>query len=199
MIRKLFRLALCLAALAAMAWACEKSEPYDANTSVVVRSAELETAGGNAFVAVTCNGDWSLSLEFSDGGNWATVTPTSGSGSKNSIQLSYQANEGTDSRSLTLVLKPSNGAEARSTVYQEGIAPVQAYGYDVAPMNWLELPATAAGDVNGDSVGHGAPVFGRCNDAGHRFDILSEGCREAHSQQRCKQDDMTQASLSHFI
>ncbi len=146
MIRKLFRLALCLAALAAMAWACEKSEPYDANTSVVVRSAELETAGGNAFVAVTCNGDWSLSLEFSDGGNWATVTPTSGSGSKNSIQLSYQANEGTDSRSLTLVLKPSNGAEARSTVYQEGIAPVQAYGYDVAPMSWLELPATVAGD-----------------------------------------------------
>jgi hypothetical protein len=86
MIRKLFRLALCLAALAAMAWACEKPEPFDANTSVVLRSAELETEGGNAFVSVTCNGDWTLSLAFSDGGGWATVTPSSGSGSKNNIQ-----------------------------------------------------------------------------------------------------------------
>ena len=147
MIRKLFRLALCMAALAAMAWACEKPEPFDANTSVVLRSAELEAEGGNAFVAVTCNGDWTLSLAFSDGGGWATVTPSSGSGSKNNIQLNYGANEGKEARSLTLILKPANGAEARSTAYQEGVAPAQAsYGYDVAPMGWLELPATVAGD-----------------------------------------------------
>lgn len=143
----LYRYVLALAALAAGASACDKPEPFDANTSVVLRSAELETEGGNAFVSVTCNGDWTLSLAFSDGGGWATVTPSSGSGSKNNIQLSYGANESKEGRSLTLILKPANGAEARSTAYQEGVAPAQgSYGYDVAPMGWLELPATVAGD-----------------------------------------------------
>lgn len=142
----LYRYVLALAALAAGASACDKPEPFDANTSVVLRSAELETEGGNAFVSVTCNGDWTLSLAFSDGGGWATVTPSSGSGSKNNIQLSYGANESKEGRSLTLVLRPSNGAEARSTAYQEGKDPPKTYGYDVAPMKWLELPATVSGD-----------------------------------------------------
>ena len=135
-----------LAALAAGLTSCEKPEPFDALTSVVLRQAELSQAGGSVFASVTCKGDWALAVECSDGGTWATVSPASGSGNKGDVQLRYQANEGTESRSLTLVLKPANGAEARVTAYQAGEEPEPVYGYDVAPMGWLELPATEAGD-----------------------------------------------------
>ena len=135
-----------LAALAAGLTACEKQEEFDALTGVVLRQADLEQAGGSTFVSVTCKGEWNLVVECSDGGSWATVSPTSGSGNKGDVLLSYKANEGTDSRSVTVVLKPSNGAEARVTAYQAGEEPETVYGYDVAPMTWLELPATVAGD-----------------------------------------------------
>ena len=143
---KLIRFALALAALAAGLAACEKPEEFDTNTAVVLRQAELETEGGSTFVSVTCKGDWNLVAECSDGGTWATVSPASGSGNKGDIQLVYRANESTDSRSVTLILKPSSGSEARATAYQAGEAPDEVYGYDVAPMAWLELPATVAKD-----------------------------------------------------
>ncbi len=144
--KTLLRYALALAVLAAGAMACEKPEPFDALTGVVLRQADLDQTGGSTFVSVTCKGDWNLVVECSDGGSWATVSPTSGSGNKGDVLLSYKANEGTDSRSVTVVLKPSNGAEARVTAYQAGEEPDEVYGYDVAPMTWLELPATVAKD-----------------------------------------------------
>ena len=143
---KWFSYALALAAIAAGLAACEKPEPYDTETAVVLRQADLEQAGGSIFASVTCKGDWNLVTECSDGGSWATVNPASGSGNKGNVQLVYQANESTEARSVTLVLKPSNGAEARVTAYQAGEEPEPTYGYDVAPMSWMELPATSAGD-----------------------------------------------------
>ncbi len=147
--KSLYRMALALAALAAGAAACGQQDSYDSATAVVLRQAELDQAGGSAFVSVTCQGDWTLSAQCSDAGTWATVSPASGSGNKGDIQLSYQANPGEHSRSVTLTLKPANGATATVTAYQAGVQPepeTPAYGYDVAPMGWLELPATQAGD-----------------------------------------------------
>lgn len=135
-----------LAALAAGLASCEKPEPFDSLTGVVLRQADLDQMGGSTFVSVTCKGAWNLVVECSDGGSWATVSPASGSGNKGDVQFHYQANEGTESRSVSLILKPSNGAEARVTAYQAGEEPEPVYGYDVAPMNWLELPAMEAGD-----------------------------------------------------
>jgi endonuclease G len=136
-----------LAALAAGLASCEKPEPYDALTGVVLRQADLDQAGGSTFVSVTCKGAWNLVVECSDGGSWATVSPSSGSGNKGDVQLSYQANEGTESRSVTLILKPANGKEAQVTAYQDGLNSLSGlYGYDVVSMSWLELPATVAGD-----------------------------------------------------
>lgn len=141
-----FHIALALAALAAGVVACEKPEVYDAATAVILRQADLDQAGGSVFVSVTCKGAWNLAVECSDGGAWASVSPSSGSGDKGDVLLRYQANDGTESRSVTLVLKPANGAEARCTAYQAGEEPEPVYGYDVAPMSWMELPATEAGD-----------------------------------------------------
>lgn len=139
--------ALTLAALAAGVVACDKSDPYDEATAVVLRQSELASAGGTAFVSVTCKGAWNLAVECSDGGSWASVAPASGSGNKGDVQLAYQSNDGTDSRSVVVVLKPVNGKEARVTAYQTGLKMVKGrYGYDVAPMPWLELPASVAGD-----------------------------------------------------
>ena len=135
-----------LAALAAGLASCEKPEPFDSLTGVVLRQADLDQMGGSTFVSVTCKGAWNLVVECSDGGSWATVSPTSGSGNKGDVQFSYQANETLESRAVTVILKPSNGAEARVTAYQAGEEPDQVYGYDVAPMTWLELPATVAKD-----------------------------------------------------
>jgi len=138
--------ALTLAALAAGVAACEKPEPYDGATAVSLRPEVLEQAGGTAWVSVTCKGAWSLAVECSDGGSWASVTPASGSGNKGDVQLIYKANEKEEVRSVTVILKPVNGAERRATVSQAGVEPEPVYGYDVAPMSWLELPATEAGD-----------------------------------------------------
>ena len=139
--------ALTLAALAAGVAACEKPEPYDGATAVSLRPEVLEQAGGTAWVSVTCKGAWSLAVECSDGGSWASVTPASGSGNKGDVQLQYVSNDGTESRSVTLILKPSNGKEARVTAHQDGLKSVSGlYGFDVVPMPWLELPATVAGD-----------------------------------------------------
>ena len=172
MFRKLFRLAVCLAALTAMAWACQKPETYDENTAIVLRQAALDQTGGSAFVSVTVKGDWTISLEFSGGGTWASVEPASGTGSKGDVRLVYQANEAEDPRSVTLVLKPAHGAEARVTAYQDGLEPepeTPSYGYDTVPMTWLELPATQAGD--------GREVLAHGMDGGKYKNQIASGVR----------------------
>ena len=63
-----------LAALAAGLASCEKPEPFDSLTGVVLRQADLDQMGGSTFVSVTCKGAWNLVVECSDGGSWATVS-----------------------------------------------------------------------------------------------------------------------------
>ena len=104
------------------------------------------------FVGVVAQGAWTLSLEYpstSSAAAWASVNPASGTGSQNDVQLSYSANDSENVREVTLVLTPARGAAARVTLTQaaKGERAVDGnYGYDVAPMDWLELPAMKAGD-----------------------------------------------------
>ena len=124
---------------------CQKGD----EVSIQLRNDYLSASANSVFFAVTASGAWTLSVDFPAGTDaWATVTPTSGTGSMNNVILDYQANASKESRQLTLVLRPAHGPAARATMTQggkgEGVA--GEYGYDVAPMDWLELPACVEDD-----------------------------------------------------
>lgn len=149
-------LALSLAAL--LLAACGKEEPADTNIAVVPDNAYPEASATSIFVSVTATYGWTLSVEFPAGTEaWATVDPTSGTGSKGDVRLRFSVNESESERQVTLVLKPNKGASASAVVRQAGkkVTPTPpqpgqtgGYGLDVAPasLNWLELPATVAKD-----------------------------------------------------
>ena len=140
----LIALSILLVALAG----CQKED----SVSINPRSTSLNAGAGSVFVGVVAQGAWTLSLEYpasSSLPSWATVNPASGTGSQNDVQLSYSANDSENVREVTLVLTPARGAAARVTLTQaaKGERAVDGnYGYDVAPMDWLELPAMKAGD-----------------------------------------------------
>ena len=146
MSRKHFLIALSIL-LVALA-GCQKED----SVSINPRSTSLSAGAGSVFVGVVAQGAWTLSLEYpstSSAAAWASVNPASGTGSQNDVQLSYSANDSENVREVTLVLTPARGAAARVTLTQaaKGERAVDGnYGYDVAPMDWLELPAMKAGD-----------------------------------------------------
>lgn len=154
--RILIRWAPVLAAL--LLAACGKEAPVDTRLSVVPDNGYPDAPAGSMFVSVTASGAWTLALQYPEGtAAWATVEPTSGTGSKADVRLRYQANEGELEREVTLVLTPAKGTPATAVVKQS--APREAppapqpgqeygYGYDVAPagLDWLELPAAVSDD-----------------------------------------------------
>lgn len=125
---------------------CQKEDSVALNP----RSTSLNAGAGSVFVGVVAQGAWTLSLEYPSGTtSWASVNPASGTGSQNDVLVSYSANDSENVRELTLVLKPAKGASASVTLVQAAKAEEAvsgSYGYDVAPMDWLELPAMKAGD-----------------------------------------------------
>lgn len=140
----LIALSVLLVALAG----CQKEDSVSLNP----RSTSLSAGAGSVFVGVVAQGAWTLSLEYpstSSAAAWASVNPASGTGSQNDVQLSYSANDSENVREVTLVLTPAQGAAARVTLTQAAKSERAVdgnYGYDVAPMDWLELPAMKAGD-----------------------------------------------------
>lgn len=125
---------------------CQKED----SVSINPRSTSLNAGAGSVFVGVVAQGAWTLSLEYPSGTTaWASVSPASGTGSQNDVLVSYSANDSENVREVTLVLKPAKGAAARVTLVQAAKSEEAVggnYGYDVAPMDWLELPAMKAGD-----------------------------------------------------
>lgn len=71
------------------------------------------------FIRVYSNGEWTLALEYEEGGQdgWASVDPQSGFGIRNDVLLSYQKNNSGVDRNVTVVLK-SGGQESRATLKQ---------------------------------------------------------------------------------
>ena len=149
MSRKHFLIALSILLVAV--WGCQKED----SVSINPRSTSLSAGAGSVFVGVVAQGAWTLSLEYpasSSLPSWATVNPTSGTGSQNDVVLSFSANDSENMREVTLVLTPAKGAAARVTLVQAGKGEEAVsgnYGYDVAPMDWLELPAMVAHDMSG--------------------------------------------------
>ena len=121
--------------------------PASLGTSVT----QLEADPGSIFLTVTASQAWSITSSAT----WARVSPATGTGSRNSVILTYDSNDGDESRSVTLTLTADPGGQASLTLTQKAAAVVPGggdeprefgYGYDVAPVHWLELPATKAGD-----------------------------------------------------
>lgn len=124
---------------------CQK----DDEVAIQLRSEYLPATADGVFFAVRASGAWTLSIEFPAGSEeWASVKPESGTGSMNNAILSFDANPHKENRGATIVLKPVSGVPARVNITQAGVADgVEGnYGYDVAPMGWLELPACVEGD-----------------------------------------------------
>lgn len=123
---------------------CQKAD----EVAIQLRSKYLSSASDGVFFGVTASGAWTLSVEFPAGTDpWARLSRMQGSGDDNVI-FDFDANEADDPREATVVLR-AGGSEARATYTQAGKpAPevIGNYGYDVAPFDWLELPASKAGD-----------------------------------------------------
>ncbi len=138
--------------------ACDKSDHEKISISVA-RSSTSALAGSD-FVTVECSGAWTITLYATNGiTDWASVTPSSGTGNKSNVLLAYEANDSENARSVTLVLN-SGGIDASFTFVQDGVETTGGSGsgtgyvedddgnirVDVTSCGWLELPATYEGD-----------------------------------------------------
>lgn len=142
-----------LALAAALAVSCGKPDDQPKVRPVLqARTNPVAETAGRQFLDVTASGDWTVAVS---GGDWLTVSPDHGSGST-SITLNYAANPGDVARTAQLVLRAGNG-ESRLDFTQNGQKivppdpdptpfPGSIVKQDVAPVKWLELPETKAGD-----------------------------------------------------
>ena len=150
--------ALVLLALASSCELLEGTDPGKGGSSTEAapklepKKTAVTSSSGSIFVAVTANGEWRIDLSFPSGGpeGWATMDPATGSGNKGDVRLRYEANTSTESRKVTLRLYVNGAHKASVTIEQLGVGQselsVGGFKTDVAPVNWLELPATAAND-----------------------------------------------------
>ena len=121
---------------------------YDKIFNLTIKRNNVPADAGQVFVSVESDGSWTLSLAYEDGSvpDWAQLNVTSGSGNKNNIILSYQANESEDKRGFDIIF--DNGASwVKCPFWQEGKnhpvdTPVQPEPEtDLSKTGWLELPA----------------------------------------------------------
>ncbi len=133
---------------------CEK--PAGETISVELKKEVVGYSAGQVFVSVKCSGSWTLSITGDEGDvDWASLNETSGSGDKNNVILSYQTNEGEESRSLKLIL--DNGIEwvgctlVQNPFSKEDVGDSPGTGGEggssdpevIVKTGWMELPSMA--------------------------------------------------------
>ena len=79
----------------------------DVRLELSLSEPEVTCDAGSVFVRVLSETSWEL--EIVPPVDWASLQTTSGSGSKNSIILSYSANRASEARSLTVVATAAGG------------------------------------------------------------------------------------------
>lgn len=113
-----------------------------------VETATLPAEGGSMFVRVQADGVWTL--ELSEGSEWASVSPSTGTGDRNNVVLSFAANPTNRTRALVLALYSGTGSSPLTLALTQaaGGAPggQAGPGAAFAAPHWLELPATSATD-----------------------------------------------------
>ena len=114
---------------------------------VSVKSPTVEARAGSQFVSVICASDWTLWLvsDDEDEVSWARLSVTSGTGNKNNVVLSYDANDSGENRELRLVLDDGRKM-VRCSVVQQSAGQTQdpdkpSSGVDLKKTGWMELPA----------------------------------------------------------
>lgn len=111
----------------------------------------LSSEAGSAFVKVSTTDTWSISATFAEGSeSWMTVTPSSGTGSKSDVVLSWAANPDTESRSAALTISSDGGASfldfTQAGKAASGGNKGDEGGKTSAVPLWIELPETSADD-----------------------------------------------------
>lgn len=147
------RLIRALAAVIAVAVAAScgqvNSVKDDIAPEMVINANPVDAAGGSQYVYITASSQWTVTVECSPEGDWARVSPASGSGNAD-IVLTVDANEGLSSRTAQITLaggswfrtttltqrgaKPSEGGDDDDNRKYDGGGPLTQTG-------WLELPA----------------------------------------------------------
>lgn len=90
---------------------------------IEVPQRELPPQSGQMFVTVRTAGSWTLHLEYPEGNDgWLSISPSSGTGSKSSIVLSYSANDSSSVRYADIVAVFGE-YETRLTILQAGTKP----------------------------------------------------------------------------
>lgn len=141
---------------------CEKPSK-DETLSVSLKIPEVTPVAGQVFVSVTSSSAWTLYMTAEDGEegvDWAQLNVTSGTGNKSNVILTYQANDGEDSRSLSIIV--DNGSKwAKCSFTQAGLGQqggedehVPVPDMDLAKTGWLELPA-----MDDESLGYYSHSF----------------------------------------
>lgn len=113
------RLAIALMVTALAVLCCEGPAPLvEHEINVSVRTPEVENGKGSVFVSVKTEGKWTLSLEFEKGTDaWASLSAISGTGERNDVILSYEANAALKKRTLTIKARCGSN-ESECTVTQ---------------------------------------------------------------------------------
>lgn len=143
-------IALVAAALATVVACTSKEDTPAVETRISTATTSLDRKGGSMFVSVQASGDWTLEILFKDGATpWATLSATSGSGSKSDIIFTYEANSGEErSCALSLVLR----GRTELTLTQAGVSSSgggsssSTHNGNSTKAQWLELPETVDGD-----------------------------------------------------
>ena len=143
---------LAIALLAALLCGCRKDDALAVKfrSNTLLSSKYLTSTATDVFFSVSASGDWSLELEFPDGGTpWASAVPSHGSGRRDDVILRCQANPSSEPRTIRFVVSSASGGTAIATCVQAGkpaAAVMGTYGQDVGAQEWLELPAMTSGD-----------------------------------------------------
>lgn len=86
---------------------------------VILSSQEVGPEAGAQFISIESSVDWTVQIG-EDGAGWCTVTPSSGTGSRNNVILSYLENTGTDERRAVIVVSFGSGNAVMTELRQRG-------------------------------------------------------------------------------
>ena len=144
------RLVYIAAFLALMSCGGGSNDPAGVEAHLSVKTNPVSSAKGSQFVTVTASGSWTLSSSAA----WATVSPTSGSGSTSNVVLSWSANSeaGSPDRTADLILNVG-GKSTQLVITQLGVPEVIPPGgggstYPAGNVKgtpgWMEMPEIPA-------------------------------------------------------
>ena len=123
--------------------------------SVSLTKTEVRLSAGSMFVSVSAEGPWTLSVQYEgEQRDWITLSRTSGTGSTNSVILSYTQNRADDPRSALITGQFGRSSESVRLVQTGKLAQVEGGEGTELPVwpdypglksdvvrGWMELPA----------------------------------------------------------